>query len=109
AALERALERHRDTMEENDARTARSAIEEMRRLLAHLTVQIDPPNATLVVDGEDQPPSSEATRKVAVGPGTHRIGAHVEGYTSADQSVTLVSGEQGKTVKLTLLPDSGYL
>ncbi|WP_437576287.1 hypothetical protein [Sorangium sp. So ce887] len=105
AALERALAQHRDTMDEGDERTARSAIEEMRALLAHLTIELSPPDATLIIDGEEQPPSSTGTRVVELGPGVHRIGARAKGHASADQSVTVVSGERDKKVKLTLAPD----
>ncbi|WP_437277591.1 hypothetical protein WME90_41115 [Sorangium sp. So ce375] len=105
AALERALAQHRDTMDESDERTARSAIEEMRALLARLTIELSPPTATLLIDGEEQPPSSSATRVVELGPGVHRIGARAEGHASADQSVTVVSGERDKRVNLSLVPD----
>lgn len=105
AALERALAQHRDTMDDGDERTARSAIEEMRSLLAHLTIELSPPDATLLIDGEEQPPSSSGTRVVELGPGVHRIGARADGHASADQSVTAVSGERDKKVKLTLAPE----
>ncbi|KYF97441.1 hypothetical protein BE20_38605 [Sorangium cellulosum] len=105
AALERALAQHRDTMDEGDERTARSAIEEMRALLAHLTIELSPPDAALLIDGEEQPPASSGTRVVELGPGVHRIGARAEGHASAEQSVTVVSGERDKRVKLTLAPD----
>ncbi|WP_437305533.1 hypothetical protein [Sorangium sp. So ce388] len=102
AALERALAQHRDTMDEGDEKTARSAIEEMRALLAHVKIELSPPSATLIIDGEEQPPSSSGTRVVELGPGVHRISARAEGHVSADQSVTVVSGERDREVKLTL-------
>lgn len=105
AALERALAHHRDTMDEGDEKTARSAIEEMRALLAHLTIEISPPTATLLIDGEEQPPASSATRVVELGPGVHRISARADGYKSAEQSVKLVSGQRDQKVKLTLVPE----
>ncbi|XXX75673.1 tetratricopeptide repeat protein [Sorangium sp. So ce134] len=105
AALERALAQHRDTMDEGDERTARSAIEEMRALLARLTIELSPPDATLIIDGEEQPPSPSGARVVELGPGVHRIGARADGHVSADQSVTVVSGERDKKVKLTLAPE----
>ncbi len=37
-----------------------------------------------------------------LGPGVHRIGARAEGHASADESVTVVSGERDKKVKLAL-------
>ncbi|WP_104985801.1 tetratricopeptide repeat protein [Sorangium cellulosum] len=105
AALERALAHHRDTMDEADEKTARSAIEEMRALLAHVTVELSPPTATLLIDGEEQPPSSAATRVVELGPGVHRIGARADGHRTAEQSVTVASGDRDKKVKLTLTQD----
>ncbi|KYF77636.1 hypothetical protein BE11_48100 [Sorangium cellulosum] len=102
AALERALAQHRDTMDESDEKTARSAIEEMRALLAQVTIELSPQSATLIIDGQEHPPSSSGTRVVELGPGVHRIGARADGHVSAEQSVTVVSGERGKRVKLSL-------
>ncbi|MGK3999241.1 hypothetical protein [Sorangium sp. So ce1024] len=105
AALERALAQHRDTMDEGDEKTARSAIEEMRALLAQVTIELSPQDATLIIDDEEHPPSSSGTRVVELGPGVHRIGARADGHVSAEQSVTVVSGERGKRVKLSLAPE----
>lgn len=107
AALERALAQHLGTMDESDQSTARSAIEEMRALLAHLTVELSPPDVTLIVDGNEQPRSAEATRTLDLGPGVHRIEARADGYSSAEQSISLASGERDKKVKLSLVPDKG--
>ncbi|WP_437588729.1 hypothetical protein [Sorangium sp. So ce1000] len=104
-ALERALEQHRDTMDEGDERTARSAIEEMRALLARLTIELSPQSATLLIDGEEQPPSPSGTRVIELGPGVHRIGARADGHASTEQSVTVVSGERDQKVKLSLVAD----
>ncbi|WP_233561892.1 tetratricopeptide repeat protein [Sorangium cellulosum] len=105
AALERALAQHRDTMDESDEKTARGAIEEMRALLAQVTIELSPQSATLIIDGQEHPPSSSGTRVVELGPGVHRIGARAEGHVGAEQSVTVVSGERGKRVKLSLAPE----
>ncbi|WP_437732865.1 tetratricopeptide repeat protein [Sorangium sp. So ce1335] len=105
AALERALAQHRDTMDEGDEKTARSAIEEMRALLAYVTIELSPEDATLIIDGEEHPASPSGTRVVELGPGVHRIGARADGHVSAEQSVTVVSGERGKRVKLSLSPE----
>ena len=109
AALELALARHRDTMDQGDEGSARRAIEEMRALLARITVQLTPPHATLMIDGEEQPVSSEGTRVVELGPGTHRIGARAEGFASVDEAVTVVSGEVDRTLSIALKPDKGYV
>jgi hypothetical protein len=109
AALERALERHRDTMDQADIASAQRAIEEMRALLARITVEVTPPHATLLVDGEEQPPAAGGSWVIDLGPGLHRIGARAEGHAIAEESVTLVSGERDRLLALTLTPDKGYV
>jgi hypothetical protein len=108
AALERALANHPDTMDETDKQAAAAAVTEMRAKLAHVTVDISPPHATLVVDGEDQP-KGPPSRSVPLGPGTHTLAATAEGYAKAEQTLTVSSGETGKTIRLALVPDKAFL
>ena len=108
AALEQALSSHAGTMDAKDKKDAEDAISEMRSLLAFVTVTVNPAAATLVVDGEDQP-AGTANKPVPLGPGTHRIGARLGGYAGAEQTVTVASGDKGKPVALTLVPNQGFL
>lgn len=108
AALDQALSRHAETMNAEDKKAAEDAIVEMRSLLAFVTVTVKPAAATLVVDGEDQP-AGTANKPVPLGPGTHRIGARLGGYAGTEQTVTVASGDKGKPVTLTLVPNQGFL
>lgn len=107
-ALEEALAKHSDTMDEPTKKAAQDAIVEMRDLLAYVTVQVSPAQATLTIDGEDLP-ASALKAPIPLGPGPHRIIARAEGHASAEESVTLASGEKDHVVKLALTPDKGYV
>lgn len=109
AALELALAKHRDTMDESDIRSAEQAIQEMRALLARVSVQVTPPSAKLFIDGEEQPPSATGAWTLELGPGQHRIAARAEGHAGAEESVTVVSGEKDRKVELALAPDKGLV
>jgi hypothetical protein len=108
AALEQALAKHSDTMDPGDIKAAKDAIAEMRDLLAYVTIKVDPPNATVTVDGEELPPNALAS-PVPLGPGPHRIAAQAEGYAGAEQSVSVASGEKDRKVAIALKPDKGYV
>jgi hypothetical protein len=108
AALEQALAKHSDTMDQADIKAAREAIAEMRDLLAYVTLKVDPPTATVTVDDEVLPPGALAS-PVPLGPGPHRITARAEGYSSAEQSVSVASGEKDRKVSIALIPDKGYV
>ena len=90
--LEEALSKHADTLDEADKKAAEDAIAEMKALLAHVKVTVTPPEAAITVDGETQAPDAE--KKIALSPGTHKIGAKLEGYTVTDQDLSVVSGDQ---------------
>jgi tetratricopeptide (TPR) repeat protein len=108
AALEKALNAHGDSMDPADKKAAEEAIAEMRALLAHLAVTVTPAHATVSIDGEDLP-AGAASRPIAVGPGTHRVAARAEGFASAEKSISVVSGEKDKSVRIDLAPDKGYV
>src|SRR5690606_14597456 len=103
------LSSHEGTMDRADQESARKAIAEMRALLARVTVELTPAHAALIVDGEEQPASTEARRVVELGPGTHRIGARAEGFAAAEEVVTVVSGEVDRTLAIALTPDKGLV
>ena len=108
AALELALAKHSDTMDQADIKAAKDAIAEMRDLLAYVTIKVDPPTATVTVDDAELPPDALAS-PVPLGPGPHRIAATAEGHARAEQTVSVASGEKDKKVSLALVPDKGYV
>lgn len=108
AALERALAKHADTMDAEDRRAAESAITEMRALLGSVKVEITPPHATLFIDGEPQPGDAK-DKPIQLGPGRHLIAARAEGYESAEELVTITSQDQEKPVRLSLIPNKGWV
>jgi hypothetical protein len=103
AALERALSAHGGDLSEAERGRARAAVEEMRAQLGHVEITLSPAGATLRVDGEDQP---QGARKIALGPGTHRLEARLAGHAPAAQTISLDSGETARA-SLTLKPEAG--
>lgn len=107
AALETALARHGDAMDAADKKAAGDAIKEMRALLGTVTVKVTPPQATVLVDGEDLPAGAPRDA-LQLGPGAHRIEARADGFATGEQSVTVASG-QTQEVTLALVPDKGWV
>jgi hypothetical protein len=107
AALSTALGKHGDTMDPADKKASEDAIKEMRALLGTVTVKLSPPQATLVVDGEELP-AGAAKDRLDLGPGAHRIEARADGFAGGDQSVTVASG-QTHEVSFELVPDKGWV
>lgn len=108
AALEEALAKHSDTMDEATKKAAESAITEMRDLLAYVTLKVTPKEATISIDGEDQP-ASITEKPVPLGPGPHRISARADGHATAEQTITLASGEKDRSVQIALVMDKGFV
>ncbi|NUQ78899.1 MAG: hypothetical protein HUU21_35690 [Polyangiaceae bacterium] len=107
-ALELALAKHSDTMDPGDIKAAKDAIAEMRDLLAYVTIKVDPPTATVTIDDQELP-AGTLDSPVPLGPGPHRIAARAEGYASAEQTVSVASGEKDRKVSIALVPDKGYV
>lgn len=92
ATLKEALDKHGDTMDPADKQAAQDAVGEMERLLGFVTVRVTPPEAVVLVDGEQQP--SEGGR-LALGPGIHHVSARLDGWTPPpDKEIAIASGEQ---------------
>jgi hypothetical protein len=108
AALELALSKHASTMDENDRQAAESAVAEMKTLIGYVVVTLEPPSATLLVDGEPQPPEA-LSKPLPLSPGRHRIGARADGYATAEQIVTVTSADKNKPVRITLVADKGWV
>jgi hypothetical protein len=83
-------------------RDAERTLRELEQLIAHLTITVDPPNATLQVDGRVQPPGTA----LVVGPGTHRIQISRDGYLTHLQEFVIASGEN-RELRVRLVPMEG--
>jgi hypothetical protein len=108
ATLERALAEHAASMTDKDQSAARGAIDEMRALLAHVTLRVSPSHATVTVDGRAMD-ADALTRPIAVGPGTHEVRATADGYAPEVRSFTVASGENDRVVEVALTASQGYL
>lgn len=106
AVLENALQKHGAVMSASDRQAAEDAIKEMRALLGVVVVKVTPPDAALILDGEALPASADRTLKL--GPGTHKIGARAEGFTSGEIRVIVTSG-QTQEVTLQLVADKAQV
>jgi hypothetical protein len=95
-------------MDPADRIAATDAINEMRGLLGTVTIVLNPPNAVVLVDGEELKDGA-VDKPIALGPGEHRIEARAEGYVAAEHTVTVVSGAaQEVTVDLALDPAARF-
>jgi hypothetical protein len=105
AALEKALDRHAGTMDPADKKAAEDAIVEMRGLLGTVTVTLTPKDATLVVDGEEQP-GGAADKPIRLDPGDHKIAAKAPGFLPGEQHVAVASAQQHE-VRIALVAEQG--
>lgn len=104
AALEQALRDHRATLDEADRKAAEASLADLKAQLGFVQIILVPADATLRIDGEDQP-KGVAQRTIPLAPGSHRLEARMAGHTPAGQTITIASGETG-AVKLRLVPGS---
>lgn len=105
-ALETALSKHSDTMDENDRKAANTEIEEMRALLSYVTFKVTPGDFAVQVDGESYPEASQG-KPVALSPGPHVVRVSAEGYAPEEQRVSLASGQ--RTLEYALRPNMGFV
>ncbi len=92
-ALERALADHRAAMTPPDRTASEETLRDLRSLLAHLRLEVDPPEAVVSVDGRDLPAETGRSR-IPLGPGTHRIAARANGRVPHEERIDVVSGEE---------------
>lgn len=83
-------------------RDAERTLHDLEQLIAHLTIVVDPADATLQVDGRVQSPGAS----LIVGPGTHRIQVSRDGRRTHLQEFTIASGES-RELRVTLAPMDG--
>jgi hypothetical protein len=109
ASLEKALgKQHEAQLGAADRKAATDAVAELSALLAFVDVKVTPATATVYVD--DEPLPADALKKpVPLGPGQHRVAAVAPGYARADQSVSVVSGDKGKSLTFKLVADKGFI
>lgn len=105
-ALESALDRHPDTMDDNDKKAARAEIEEMRALLSHVTFKVTPSQFSVQIDGESYPDAAQG-KAIALSPGPHEVKVVAEGYEPVTQRLTFASG--ARTIEYTLRPNMGFV
>jgi len=98
-ALRLFLASNLDEAQRRQRRDAERTLRELEQLIARLTITIDPPDATLQVDGRVQPQGSA----LVVGPGTHRIQATRDGRRTHLQEFTIASGE-ARELRVSLAP-----
>jgi hypothetical protein len=103
AAIERALRDHAATMDEAERKAAEQDLAELRAQTGSVEVTVTPEEATLRVDGEDQP-VIRGKRVIALGPGPHRLEARLAGWTPAARTVTVGGGETA-AITLGLSPE----
>lgn len=106
--LERALSAHSTSMSEADRKAVEAAIEELRGLLGYVRIEVEPTNATVLVDGEELP-AGAARALVPLAPGTRTISAKAPGHMPAEQTVKVTSGSRDQIVSLKLTPELGWL
>lgn len=97
-SLERMLREHADAVDPEDARAARATIEELRSMVAVVTVSIEPPDATLTIDGRAVPGAGERTVRLNVG--EHRLVAEAPRRRRYEQLLAFAGGPRAVSVKL---------
>lgn len=106
-ALETALAKHRDTMGAADIKAAEGELKDMRALLARMKLVVSPASAKVTIDGEALP-AAALEQPIPLGPGTHKIAASAEGFTTIEQRFTVASGESTE-IAVELVPDQGTI
>jgi hypothetical protein len=105
AALDLALARHADSMDDQDKQAAGAAIGEMRIAIGYIAVSTHPAGAMLAIDGVDQP-SEVAGRPIPLEPGHHTVSAKLAGYVATTEDVEVTPGGGERPVSI-LLPLAG--
>jgi len=96
--LERMLRDHGGAVDPVDARAAREAIDEMKPMVALLRVRIEPPDATVTIDG--LPLAGGPERSVRLNVGEHRLVAEAPRHRRHEQTLTLAGGPRELAVQL---------
>jgi hypothetical protein len=105
ATLERMLDEHGASLAPDDAQAARAAIDEMRPLVATVTLGVSPPDAELTIDG--RPVRGGAERQLHLNVGEHRIVADAPLHRRFEQLVSFAGGS--RRLEINLESDTGEL
>src|SRR5262249_22551586 len=95
--LERML-REYATVDPEDARAAREAIEDMKPMVARVLLKVEPSDAAVTVDG--RPLTNGAERAIRLNVGEHRFIVEAPRYQRNDQTLALAGGEREIAVRL---------
>jgi len=105
-SLEIALQKHSDTMDDNDKAAAQKEIDEMRARLSYVTFQVTPTLFQVEVDGELFADAWQ-NKPVALSPGPHDVKVTADGYEPVLQQLTFASGQH--QLVYTLKPNMGFV
>lgn len=92
-----------EELEEADRQAAEQALARIRRRVALIRIDSDPPGATIYLNREDLGARGQTPRTLAVEPGGYRVILQREGYEEAAMEVTASRGVE-RTVELSLTP-----
>jgi hypothetical protein len=83
-------------------RVAREALDELRKSLARIQLEVDPPSTVVTIDGN--PIKEPAGRTIHLDAGTHVLNARADGFEPKVVTLTVVAGEQ-RRVPILLGPE----
>lgn len=105
ATLEQMLSIYGSSLSAQDSDAARATIDELRPLVATVTLVITPPDAHVSIDGQNI--AGAGTRAINLNVGEHRIIAEAPLYRRLETVVAFAGG--ARRVDLTLEADMGHL
>lgn len=104
AKLELCLAKHGGAMSEGDRQEVKKTIDEMRPLLAFVSIETSPTDAALRLDEEP----IAAREAVPLSPGEHKLVVEKPGFVTATRAFSVVSGDK-LALAITLDPAIGTL
>jgi hypothetical protein len=110
-SLERAINRHADTLAPAHRTAAEKEMAELRALIAWVVVKTSPKEARIWVDNNEgeYEPARDADGSAPLAPGPNRLRAEAPGFASMVQTVTLVAGRNNPPVSFELTAKEGDL
>ncbi len=83
------------------------ALDQIRRFVAVLEIETQPPGATIYVDRRDLGPRGESPRALGLSPGQYTVIAELPGYYPAEQRAPATAAGQTRRIMLALEPILG--
>jgi hypothetical protein len=106
ATLERMMKDFAAQLSAADRRAAEDAIAEMKALLGTIVIRTTPADARVTIN--EQPVSPDALAKpVSLAAGQYRITAEAPGHARAEQTISVVSGQNDVPIDIALVPTAG--